>query len=88
MTTIKGTPQGYEDAVEVGPTGWAVWKKREDGKAPCPQEECYAPYNAEDPAHAIECPECGEVGCDDQDCFYAGRGCPCPACEDDDDETA
>ena len=87
MTTIKGTPQGYEDAVEAGPTGWAVWKKREDGKAPCPQEECYAPYNAEDPAHAIECPEWGS-GVRRPGLFLRRTRVPCPACEDDDDETA
>lgn len=27
----------------------------------------------------LECPSCGAAGCDE--CFYCGRGCPCPECE-------
>ncbi len=77
---IKGTPEGYEDAVEAGAGGWAVWKKRDDGKPPCPCPGCTAPYNAEEPAYALECPECAQAGC--SECFPDGRGCLCPACED------
>lgn len=79
---IKGTPSGYEDSVEKGESGWAVWKKRDDGKPPCAHAECRAPYNEKEPAHALECPECGDAGCDDVNCFSGGRGCLCPACED------
>jgi|JI10StandDraft_1071094.scaffolds.fasta_scaffold12483_4 hypothetical protein len=49
---IKGTPSGYEDSVEKGESGWAVWKKRDDGKPPCAHAECRAPYNEKEPAHA------------------------------------
>ena len=77
---IKGTPEGYEDAVEVGEGGWAVWKPPTRGVPPCPNSECFAPYNAAEPVYALECPECGEAGC--SECFPSGRGCPCPACED------
>lgn len=77
---IKGTPAGYEDSVEKGPDGWAVWKPPAGhNKTPCPNQDCRAPYNKEEPAHALECPECEAAGCDH--CFPMGRGCVCPACE-------
>jgi DNA-directed RNA polymerase II subunit RPB2 len=30
--------------------------------------------------YKLECPSCGKEGCDE--CMPAGRGCPCPECED------
>jgi len=83
MGRIKGTPAGYENSVEEGPGGWAVWAKREDGNPPCPGSGCTEPYNEEDPTHALECPGCGAVGC--EECIMAfGRGCLCISCEEDD----
>lgn len=74
--TPNGTPEGYEDAVTEGDSGWAVWgedgcpfcdeKKDEDGEA----------------LFALQCPVCDRPGCDV--CMPLGRGCPCPDCEDED----
>ena len=36
-----------------------------------PNGDCYL--------YKLECPSCGKVGCDE--CMPAGRGCPCPDCE-------
>ena len=84
MTEPKGAPPaGYADEVELNADGWWVWKAPPGESAACPGEGCDAPYDPDDPLMALECPECGAVGCDD--CMPVGRGCLCPACEDDEE---
>ena len=80
--TPRGTPPGYEDDVEEGPMGWAVWKRPKDGQPLHPQDgwKCDADYDAEDPYHALICPRCDMPGCDE--CIVGGRGCPCMNCEE------
>ena len=85
MTDYKASPpHGFESSCEPNEDGWPVWKPRSHDDFPCGNHECKEPYNEKEPAMALQCPSCEEPGCDV--CFYAGRGCPCPACEDDDDE--
>ncbi len=73
-------PSGYEDACEPDPNGWPVWKKTKDGSAPCANEACEEPYDETEPNMALQCPVCEQPGC--SACFYSGRGCPCPDCEE------
>lgn len=78
---MQGIPEGFENEIEEGPGGWAVWKSHPDGDCP----NCRAKANKDDgPLHALQCPECYEPGCDE--CFPSGRGCVCPSCEEDDEE--
>lgn len=81
MTAPKGTPYGYEGSVVAGPGGWAVWAERASGLPPCPGRDCTAPYDENDPAHALECPTCEEVGCEHCIMLF-GRGCQCVDCEE------
>jgi hypothetical protein len=67
--------------------GWTVY---EDGET-CEgcglvQKQTEVDKKNGDPAgFVLECPLCCRPGCDE--CMPAGRGCPCPECEDEDQST-
>jgi len=76
-------PAGYEDSVEAGPGGWPVWSRPEGLTPLCPGPDCVAVYmdDPEDRVHALECPACGAVGCEECIMIF-GRGCLCVDCEE------
>ena len=55
-------PEGY--AIDLHTDGHWVWGPRAVASdPPCPAEECFALYDAENPARVIVCSGCGVMGC-------------------------
>jgi hypothetical protein len=85
----RGTPYGYEDSVRANEAGWAVWKPRpkSDGGDCASCGACAADiedYKEGELLTAFSCLVCEEPGC--EECMPCGRGCPCPSCEEAEDE--
>jgi len=56
---------------------FSVWENAKCGT--CGHDGSNDP-NGENYLYKLTCPDCGREGCDE--CMPAGRGCPCPECED------